>query len=112
MDDLINWFLEQPLSSTNVGNNSLSREEAYIDLAVISGASVDREWSNSDRETLMQQKYLEFESIKMKDVLSENDNLVIVRGVAGVGKSTYIQMMTLKWAKGKPTFYSNRLKNR
>ena len=101
LHDLIHWFLDQPLSTTNVGNKSLSREEAYIDLAVISSASVDKEWSNSDRQTLMEQRYLEFKSIKMGDILKETDQLVVVRGVAGVGKSSYIQMLTLKWAKGE-----------
>ncbi|XP_066928027.1 uncharacterized protein [Clytia hemisphaerica] len=99
VDDLIHWFLDQPLSTTNVGNKSLSREEAYIDLAVISSASVDREWSNSDRQTLMEQRYLEFESIEMQDIVKDTDQLVVVRGVAGVGKSSYIQMLALKWAK-------------
>ena len=106
--ELIDWYLDQPLSSTNVSNTALSREEAYIDLAVISSASVDREWTNSDRQTLMEQKYLEFQTIDIKDIWTYKDQMVAVMGVAGVGKSSLLQMYNLKWAKDE---IYNRLEN-
>ena len=35
----------------------------------------------------------------MKEVLQPNDELIFVRGVAGIGKSTWTKMLPLKWAK-------------
>ena len=39
------------------------------------------------------------ESIGIDDLWKEKDQLVIVRGVAGIGKSTMIKRYVLKWAK-------------
>ena len=41
------------------------------------------------------------ESICIDDLCKEEDQLVIVRGVAGIGKSTMIKRYVLKWAKNE-----------
>ena len=99
IEDLIEWFIDQPLAPNEAGINSISREEAYIDLAVLSGEKVDIEWCNSDRKAIMDMKHLQLESIGIDDIWKPTDQLVIVRGVAGIGKSTMIQRYVLKWAK-------------
>ena len=81
--------------------NSISREDGYIDLAVLCGEKVDAEWHNSDRETLMEQKYLQMESINIENIWTSSDQLVVIRGVAGIGKSTLIQRYVLKWARNE-----------
>ena len=77
----------------------MSREDNYVDLSVISGEKVDLEWHNSDREAIMNLKYLNQKSICLDKIWEPTDQLVMVRGVAGIGKSTMIKRYILKWAK-------------
>ena len=76
----------------------MSREDDYVDLVVISGEVVDSEWHNSDREAIMNLKYLKHESICLDKLWEPTDQIVMVRGVAGIGKSTMINRYVLKWA--------------
>ena len=81
------------------GVSYLSREDSYVDLSVISGEKVDLEWLNSDRKAIMNLKYLKQESISLDKLWEPTDQVVMVRGVAGIGKSTMINRYVLKWAK-------------
>ena len=92
------WIIENPLNP-NQAEDFSTREEAYVDLSVISGETADTEWLNSDREDVMDLKYLKQESICLDKIWEPTDQLVIVRGVAGIGKSTMIKRYVLKWAK-------------
>ena len=97
---MIEWIIDQPFNPNRAGGiNCMSREQGYVDLAVLSGEQADAEWQNSDRETIMDMKHLHLESICIDDIWQPTDQLVIVRGVAGIGKSTMIQRYVLKWAK-------------
>uniref|UniRef100_A0A7M5V3K4 NACHT domain-containing protein n=1 Tax=Clytia hemisphaerica TaxID=252671 RepID=A0A7M5V3K4_9CNID len=37
----------------------------------------------------------------MKDLLCKNDDIVVVRGCAGCGKTSLVEMFTMKWAEGE-----------
>ena len=100
IDELIEWIIEQPLNPNQGGGVScMSREDAYVDLSVFSGETVDSEWHNSDREAIMDLEYLKRESICLDQIWEPADQLVLVRGVAGIGKSTMINRYVLKWAR-------------
>ena len=99
--ELIDWIIEQPLDPDGVGGNEISREDGYIDLAVLHGEEANRVWHNSDREDIMNLRYLQLESIDIDDIWQPSDQLVLVRGVAGIGKSTLINRYVLKWAKNE-----------
>lgn len=104
IEELIDWLIEQPIRSEEaptLGSHYVSREKNYIELAVLEASNVDMELSNSDRESLMEQRHLKLNSIDFDDILHDNDEMVFIRGVAGIGKSTLINMYTLKWAKGE-----------
>ena len=70
----------------------------FIDLAVLAGEKVNTEWLNSYREAIMNLNYLQQESIGINDIWQPTDQLVFVRGVAGIGKSTLINRYVQKWA--------------
>ena len=99
--DLINCLIEQPLSSTESGSQYFGREELYIDLIVLPSVDVDEKWTNSDRETLVKHKFIRKEGVgkAVDQLLTPDDDTVFIRGVAGIGKSTLIDMFTFKWAK-------------
>jgi len=109
--ELINCLVEQPFASDDNTIKVVPREEEYISLAVIDASEVDKEWNNSDRDALMEQRYLKMRSIDIEHIVQSDDQVVIVRGVAGIGKTTLIDMFTrkttlidmftLKWAKGE-----------
>ena len=101
IEELIDWIIEQPLDPDGAGDSCFSREDGYIDLAVISSEEANKEWHNSDREAIMDLRYLQLESIHIDDIWKPSDQLVFVRGVAGIGKSTLINRYVLKWARGE-----------
>ena len=104
--ELIKCMVDRPLSSTEEDNQSVLREDIFIDLVVLPTTTVEEIWNNSDRESLMKQQHLEktFTEQSVDKIFMPNDEVVFVRGVAGIGKSTLIEMFTFKWAK-------NELKN-
>ena len=79
------------------------REDIYVELIVLPSTEMDREWNNSDRDTLLKQSNIS--SLKthrdVDQVFSVEDELVYLRGVAGIGKSTLCDMFCFKWAKGE-----------
>ncbi|XP_066934858.1 uncharacterized protein [Clytia hemisphaerica] len=95
--EFIRCLVDQPLS--NSSNYYVPREDVYVELAVLEAVAFDEELSNSDRDSLMKQSHLTKTGIKMNEVLQPDDQLIFVRGVAGIGKSTWTNMFTLKWAK-------------
>ena len=97
---MIEWVIDQPFNlNSSGGTNPMSREQDYVDLAVLTGKQVDNEWKNSDREAIMEMKHLQTQSIDINDLRLQTDQFVVVRGIAGIGKSTLIQRYVLKWAK-------------
>ena len=97
---MIEWVIDQPFNLNSSGRtNPLSREQGYVDLAVLTGEQVDNEWKNSDRESIMQMNHLRIQGIGINDLWKPNDQFVVVRGVAGIGKSTLIKRYVLEWAQ-------------
>ncbi|XP_066915032.1 uncharacterized protein [Clytia hemisphaerica] len=103
VNDLIHCLVEQPLSQVDEDTNSVLREDVFIDLVVLPSSTVDKEWSNSDRAALMEQQYIPKTSPKtsVNNIFSQKDELVFVRGIGGIGKTTLLEMLTYKWAKGE-----------
>ena len=97
---MIEWVIDQPFN-LNSPVRTMSMEHDYVDLAVLTGQQVDKEWKNSDRETMMDMKHLQIQSIDIDDLCKPTDQCVVIRGVAGIGKSTLLKRYVLKWAKGE-----------
>ena len=100
--ELINCLVEQPLSSSSAQSSYyMPRKDVYIELAVLQASFIDSEVNNSDRDALLKLNYLDRTSLSIDDLFQDEDQLVFIRGVAGIGKSTLLTMYTLKWAKGE-----------
>ncbi|XP_066926282.1 E3 ubiquitin-protein ligase DZIP3-like [Clytia hemisphaerica] len=80
--DLIKCLVEQPLSSTEMTEINVFREDIFIDLMVLPSSEVDRKWNNSDREALMEQQYLPKSTTHnaVDQIFSEDDELAFIRG--------------------------------
>ena len=69
--------MEQPFTGDDNAVQSVPREEEYISLAVIDASEVDREWNNSDRDALMEQRYLNMKSTGIEHILQKSDQVVM-----------------------------------
>ena len=81
--------------------NAMLREEAYVDLAIIEAKEIDHDWSKGDRDFFMKTTHFERTSIKLEEILSKSDEFVVVRGIAGIGKTSMVDSYVLKWAQGE-----------
>ena len=100
---LEDWSICRYIHKKKDGDNYdyMKRAEAYVDLAIFHGYKVEEEWMKSAREYHMRQAHLERENIKLERIIEETNTAVIVRGIAGIGKSTLFQNYILKWAYGE-----------
>ena len=93
--DLIKQLVDQPFSISESDVCYIPRQEKYVNLSVIKSSHVEEEFTNSDREAMMKLKHMEFESIPMEDLFMKGDEIVVVRGSGGSGKTTFINMYDL-----------------
>ena len=96
MNELLTWML---VGWDGISCDRLSREEAFVELAIIEAQLMDEDWSYGDREFHMKTKHFERTSIKFEDILSREDDFVVIRGIAGIGKTSMVDSYVLKWAK-------------
>ena len=96
---LENWSIcRHILNKSGCEYDYLKRADGYVDLAIYHGYKVEEMWMESDREYHMRQAHLQREYITLENILEESDTAVIVRGIAGIGKSTLFQNYILQWA--------------
>ena len=97
-NELKDKIIDQPLSIDNKENVKINREDFYVDLAVVESTVVDKELNNSDRNYLIEKRFEEQESIQLNEIIQKGDETVYIRGVGGTGKTTLLEMFTLRWA--------------
>ena len=75
------------------------RNEIHVDLAIVDTPLVEREWMNCDRQYHLRTYNQEKSYIDYKDVLKETDESVLLRGIAGIGKTNMLDYLILQWAQ-------------
>ncbi|XP_057309570.1 NACHT, LRR and PYD domains-containing protein 13-like [Hydractinia symbiolongicarpus] len=73
------------------------RKEAYVDLIV----GPWNEAYSTDHEHFLKSHSSLKEKIEMKDIVKESDGCVLIRGIAGIGKTSLIDQLVFQWADGK-----------
>jgi len=76
-------------------------EDVYVKLAVLDAQTVDDQWLNSDRDYHLQRHFETKTEIERKHIVTTSDKQVVISGVAGSGKTTFVNKIVLDWAKGK-----------
>ena len=92
-------MINQPLAKSGDENIKINREDFYVDLTVLDSSEVEKELNDSDRDYLMEKKFEERGSIQLNEIIKQGDEAVYIRGVGGTGKTTLLEMFTLRWAK-------------
>ena len=92
-------MVNQPLSKGDNENIKMNREDFYVDLTVLDSFEIEKEISSPDRDHLTEKQIEENESIQLNEIIKEGDEAVYIRGVGGTGKTTLLEMFTLRWAK-------------
>ena len=78
------------------------RNGFYVDLAIADSIEVDEDWRlHSDREYHLANYLNEKQTLDCNDLLSVNDKFLILRGIAGVGKTSLTKYLLFQWANGK-----------
>lgn len=75
-------------------------DQAFVELAIIKGKSVDEKFLNSNRDYHLQQVQLEKEMVTLDELLHKNDRFTMISGIPGIGKSTLVKKLVLDWEKG------------
>ena len=72
---------------------NMSREEAYVDLAIIDAKHMNKNWSSKgDRDFHLKSHHFVKTIITQESILSKSDEFVIIRGVAGKIKMKMIDV--------------------
>ena len=77
------------------------QEDMYVDLAVVKSIQVEKDWKQSERSYHLALKHEEKEIIRIEDIVSADDRLVSLRGIAGIGKTFLLESIVHRWANNK-----------
>ena len=77
------------------------QEDMYVDLAVVKSIEVEKDWKQSERSYHLALKHEKKEIIEIKDIVTADDRLVSLRGVAGIGKTCLLESIAHRWANDK-----------
>ena len=78
----------------------VGRKESRVDLAMACNEEVDKEWLHSDREYHLANYSKEKQMLKYDDLITTTDKFLILRGIAGIGKTSLLDYLLLQWANG------------
>ena len=97
---MISTLANQSLVGNHDTTHCHSNNDLYTELAVLKANEIDQDLeNNSDREALLEQRHLKKDSIELDKLFQQDDDVVFVRGVGGMGKTTMLEMYALRWAK-------------
>ena len=102
--EMIQCLVDQSLAESGESNHYVAREDMYTDLAVLDASLIDEELTKTDRCSSLQSRrnlLTRSNNINIEEIFQPDDNVVLVRGGGGIGKSSLIDLYTLKWAKGE-----------
>ena len=99
---LSTWNLAKPFRGFSGREyKSRSRKEAYVNLTIRAQFSLDDAMKSSDREYFLRTHNLPYRKIETQDLVQSNDELIVIRGIAGIGKTSFIDTFVLKWIEGE-----------
>ena len=92
------WKQAKPLKrSTGKKYTERKRSEVFVDLVLGNQSEV----YDDDREHYLRGLHQQKESIQMHNLLDGDDQLTIISGIAGIGKTSFVDALLLNWADDK-----------
>ena len=77
------------------------RDKFFVDVSLVESANVDKDWRQSDREYHMRTFEKIKQNITYEELLTSNDRFFLLRGIAGIGKTSLLDCLMFKWASGE-----------
>ncbi|XP_057298350.1 uncharacterized protein LOC130629228 [Hydractinia symbiolongicarpus] len=85
----------------SINGQTISRKRFYVDLAVVDSLDVDINNTHSAREFHIKQMLSQKGKCTMENLLDEENQIVLLRGIGGIGKSFMVKTMALNWAENR-----------
>ena len=78
----------------------MKRDDVYVELATVKANDMDKHFNlNNDMKFHRQLEHFKHTSILKEKIFKDKDPSLVVRGIAGVGKTTLVNTYTYDWAK-------------
>ena len=78
-----------------------NRDQIIVDVALVHTSSTGHEWMKCDKEYHLRTYTKTSESITYSNILNNTDTFVLLRGIAGIGKTVLLDTLQLMWAKNE-----------
>ena len=99
---LSTWNVAKPIRG-NSGREyrKKKRKEAYVDLTMGVETCIDEDIKYSDGEYFLRTHNLPCKIVEPNELVQEEDHLIVIRGIAGIGKTSFVDSFILKWINGE-----------
>lgn len=97
-DELENWLRDHPFFETGECDGEFpTGNSAYVELAIIDAKEMDKIWNNDEATIHLQLNHFDRSKIPVDNIVTKKDKFVVLRGIAGIGKSTLVQSYVQRW---------------
>ena len=94
-DKYSKWNQAKPFKGKR-GKDYTERNRNEVFVQLMAGDWIDAH--ENDKEHFLRAMYQRTQTIEMKEILDGDDKFVILRGIAGIGKTSYIDSFVYEWA--------------
>ena len=78
----------------------MRKRRIFVDVSLVKSAEVDKDWIQNDREHHLRMSEKIKQNIRYEELLTSSDRFFLLRGIAGIGKTSLLNCLMLKWASG------------
>ena len=94
------FFLPKIMVNDGEPMKKCKTDELFVDVALVESAEVDKDWIQSDRDHHLRIFEKIKQNITYEELLNSNDRFLLLRGIAGIGKTSLLNYLMQKWATG------------
>ena len=99
--DLEHGSLPKIMINDGEPRKKCKRDEFLVDVCLVKSAEADKDWIQNDREYHLRTFETIKQNITYEELLTSNDRFFLLRGIAGIGKTSLLDHLMLKWANGE-----------
>ena len=89
-------FMPKIMNNDGEPRKKCKRDKFFVDVALVESAEVDKDWIQSDREHHLRTFEKIKQNIAYEELLTPSDRFFLLRGIAGIGKTSLLDCLMLK----------------